>query len=357
MHFLGVPSDQEHLLLTESEAYRALRAAGEARHMLEAGVTAARCLGSSISPALRRGINEGHVPGPRLVAAGKFVCSTGGTWDHISVPLDQVKADGMLADGVDGLREAVRTRVREGSTVIKLGLSKGRVDDLYHVWGDDPYRQIASYQVDEIRSATNEAHANGLMVSAHCIGDEAVRNALDGGVDVIEHGYAISEGTRKRLVDRDILVVTTLSQLFYHRLAADPYHYPPWKRAMFTRHEDAMRDAFQKSLSAGVRYALGTDLVGHPTHPLDLVATEFRLAVELGMSTHEAINAGTARSAAALGMADSIGTLKPGKLADIIAVPGDPASDISVLSDVRFVMQGGQVVVDKRPHKPHDATA
>src|ERR1700742_2438457 len=92
MHFFGVPSDKLHQLATEREAYRVLRAAGEARKMLEAGITAARCLGSSVGPDLRRAINEGHVPGPRLMAAGEFICSTHGTWDHINIPLDWAKS-------------------------------------------------------------------------------------------------------------------------------------------------------------------------------------------------------------------------------------------------------------------------
>ena len=346
MHFFGVPSHRLEQLPTERETYRVLRAAGEARKMLEAGITAARCLGSSITPDLRRAIDEGHVPGPRLMAAGEFICSTHGTWDHISIPIDWARSLDMIADGVEGVREIVRRRVRRGANMIKVGLSKGGVDDRYHPWGDDPLKQVASYSLEEVRSLVAEAHLNKLKVSAHCIGDEAVRNALDGGVDVIEHGYGISEETRKRLADTDAMVVSTISQLYFHRLAYDEYHYPNWHREIFERHIRQMRLDFQKSRDAGVRFALGTDLVGFPTHPQWMAAREFEFAVDWGMDPMDALVAGTRRSAEAMGMEDQIGAIRKGFLADMIAVDGDPLADITELQRVRFVMLGGRSVVE-----------
>ena len=144
--------------------------------MLEAGITAAKCLGSSIGPDLRRAINEGHVPGPRLVAAGEFICSTHGTWDHLNIPIDWAKSLDMLADGIEGVREIVRRRVRRGANWIKVGLSKGGVDDQYHPWGDDPLKQVASYSLEEVKALVDEAHLNRLKVSAHCIGPSTAEN-------------------------------------------------------------------------------------------------------------------------------------------------------------------------------------
>ena len=351
MHLFGVPSDRLDRLPFEREPYRVLRAAGEARKMLEAGITAARCLGSSIGPDLRRAIDEGHVPGPRLMAAGEFICSTDGTWDHIAIPLDWARSLDMIADGVEGVREIVRRRIRRGSNVIKVGLSKGDVDDKFHPWGDDPNNQIASYSLEEVKALVDEAHLNKLKVSAHCIGDEAVRYALDGGVDVIEHGYGITEDTRKRLVDENALVVTTISQLYFHRLAYDEFHYPEYLRQIYDRHIKQMRIDFEKSLEAGVRYALGTDLVGFPTHPQNAGAREFEFAVEWGMDQMAAITAGTRTSAEAMGMDHRIGTLEKGKLADLIAVGGDPLRDITELQRVTFVMLGGNIIVDKAPSR------
>ena len=349
MHLFGVPSDKLDRLPFEREAYRVLRAAGEARKMLEAGITAARCLGSSIGPDLRRAIDEGHVPGPRLMAAGEFICSTDGTWDHIAIPLDWARSLDMIADGVEGVREIVRRRIRRGANVIKVGLSKGDVDDKFHPWGDDPLNQITSYSLEEVKALVDEAHLNKLKVSAHCIGDEAVRYALDGGVDVIEHGYGITEDTRKRLVDENALVVSTISQLYFHRLAYDDFHYPEYLRQIYDRHIRQMRIDFEKSLAAGVRYALGTDLVGFPTHPQNAGAREFEFAVEWGMDPMAAITAGTRTSAEAMGMDHRMGTLEKGKLADLIAMAGNPLRDITELQRVTFVMLGGNVIVDKMP--------
>ena len=188
---------------------------------------------------------------------------------------------------------------------------------------------------------------NKLKVSGHCIGDEAVRYALDGGVDVIVHGYGISESTRKRLVDQNALVVTTISQLHFHNEAAEPYHYPDFMKKIFHRHIEQMKIDFQKNLKIGVRYALGTDLVGYPPHPPDAAAKEFEMVVDWGMTNMEAIVAGTKISAEALGMEKDIGTLENGKLADLIAVKDDPIRNIKTLQDVKFVLLDGQVVVQK----------
>lgn len=347
MHFFGLGTDRPFGgLPTETATYRALRTAGEARKMLEAGITAVRCLGSGhIGPSLKRAIEDQHVPGPRMVTAGHFISSTAGTFDHISMPLDWVKADDMLADGVEGVRAMVRRRIRQGADVIKVGLSKSGVPgDGYQAWGEDPLNQIASYSLDEIQALTQEAHRNKLKVSAHCIGDEAVRLALKAGVDTIEHGYGISDDTRKMLVDHGALVVSTICQLYFHVQGAARFDYPEWARTLFERHIEVMRADFEKSLAAGVRYVLGTDLIGYPTHPQDMAAKEFELAVEWGMDPMQAIVAGTKGGAETMSMDHVIGTIEVGKWADIICVSGSPVKEIATLQRVEFVMQGGKVV-------------
>lgn len=340
MHTFGVDSMRLHTLDTEREGYRVARVLSELRQLLHAGFTSARCLGSTIGPQVRRAIEEGLAEGPRMKVAGAFISSTSGTWDTNATPLALARRSGELVDGPEGLRRAVRERVREGADFIKLGLSKGGVHDRYHAWGDDPLAQVTTYGLDEVRAAVDEAHRNGMKVSAHAIGDMAVRLALDGGVDVIEHGYGITPQTRERLVGEGRMVVTTLSQIQFHRAAYDRFHYPQWERDVYERHWNAMTRDFQLGLEAGIRFALGTDLIGAPTHPLAEAATEFVLAVELGMTTLDALRAGTVLAALACDLPDA-GSLEIGKVADLVALQGNPLTDIGAVKKPVAVMRAG----------------
>lgn len=345
LHTFGVDSTRLHKLATEHESYRAARTLSELRELLHAGFTSARCLGSTIGPQVRRAIDEGFAEGPRLKVAGGFISSTSGTWDSSGTPLSIARAGGELADGVEGLVLKVRERVRQGADFIKLGLSKGGVHDRYHAWGDDPLNQVVSYSVAEVRAAVDEAHRNGLKVSAHAIGEDAVKLALDGGIDVIEHGYGISDETRQRIVAEGKIVVTTLSQIHYHRQAYDKFNYPEWEREVYERHWVYMLRDFKRGLKAGVRFALGTDLVGAPTHPLKAAAMEFVLAVECGMAPSAALRAGTIIAAEVLGSQAVTGSIEVGKLADLVATRLDPEQDVSTLLEPAFVMKGGETVV------------
>jgi imidazolonepropionase-like amidohydrolase len=343
MHTFGVDSMRLHTLGTEREGYRVARALSELRQLLHAGFTSARCLGSTIGPQVRRAIEEGLAEGPRMKVAGAFISSTSGTWDTNATPLEQARRSGELVDGPDGLRRAVRERVRDGADFIKLGLSKGGVHDRYHAWGDDPLAQVTTYGLDEVQAAVEEAHRNGMKVSAHAIGEAAVRLALDGGVDVIEHGYGITSETRDRLIDEGKIVVTTLSQIHFHRAAYDRFHYPQWEREVYERHWHFMKRDFQLGLDAGVHFALGTDLIGAPTHSLAEAAMEFVLAVELGMSNVDALRAGTAVAAAVCDMPDA-GILEVGKVADLVALHGNPLTDISAVRAPAAVVKAGTLV-------------
>jgi len=343
LHTFGVDSTKLHLLASETEAYRTARALSELKLLLHAGFTSARCLGSTIGPDVRRAIDEGFAEGPRLKAAGGFISSTSGTWDSRSIPLAAARLSGEVADGGTGIAQVVRQRVRDGADFIKLGLSKGGVHDRYHAWGDDPLHQIAAYNLAEVRAAVEEAHRNRLLVSAHAIGDEPVRLALDADVDIIEHGYGISPETRARLVQERKIVVTTISQLHFHRAAYEAHHYPQWERAVYERHWIAMERDFKLGLGAGMRYALGTDLIGGPTHPLHKAAMEFQLAVQWGMSEHEALRAGTIMAAEALGIGSDTGSIELGKAADLIAVDGNPLRDVKVLRDPKLVVKSGVI--------------
>lgn len=356
-HINGVPGDKLHLRYIEPEAFQALVAAAGVRRMLEAGITSARCCGSAITPSLRRAIDAGHVIGPRLVAAGQFVCTTAGAWDPdqaFRLPLSWAKDESILADGATELVETVRRRIRTGSNFIKIATSKPDLDDELLAWGDDPYEQLLAMRPEEVDAVISEAHANGLRVAAHAIGDGPVRLAVEHGVDTVEHGFGISEETRHLLVDAGVTVVTTFLNMIMLSENAERWQLGASQRRSVQKHIDTQRGDLEKGLSAGVRFALGSDLIGAPSHPLELFPREFELAVAYGMTPSQAIVAGTLSSARALGLDRAIGSIEPGKLADLIGVDGDPTSDITSVRRVEFVMRDGNTVVH-RP-KADDAT-
>lgn len=344
MHFFGVPSTQIQRLPKESESYRMGRAVAEARRMLLAGITTARDLGSSIGPDIRRAIDEGLFPGPRLLAAGEFVTTTDGTWQYNSIPLEWARQRDMIADGPDEMRAIVRRRTRRGATAIKLGLSKGCVGDHLHAWGDDPGHQLAAMTTIEAAAAVDEAHGHELRVAGHAIGDAAVGIALDAGVDTIEHGYGITPAMRDRLAAAQTPVVSTISQLQRHVASFDEFAYPVVERDALRRHFDRMRVDFEANVAAGVRYILGSDLIGPPSHPQDIAAHEFAYAVEWGMTPAAAIRAGTSDSATALGLGADVGHIGVGKWADLVGVVGDPLEDITELQRPVLVLKGGDVI-------------
>jgi imidazolonepropionase-like amidohydrolase len=343
MHFLGISTDKYESLLYETHVYRGLRAAGEAERILRAGITSVRCLGSPVSSTLARAINEGHLVGPRVISAGQSICATGGTWDIVTADRRVVDLQDMLCDGVDNVRTAVRDRIRDGALVIKVGLSRGRRNDRSHGWGDDPTLQEVAYSKAEIDAIVDEAHASGVKVSAHCIGDGPVRAALDSGVDVIEHGFGIDDETRSRLVASGTPIVTTFTGLLMSRAANAAAGADAATLEIADRHLGRMRTDFGAGRAAGVEYVIGSDLIGWPTQPQTAVIEEFRTAVEWGFSAGEALMAGTAGGARVLGMPDQIGRLAPGYLADIVACAGDPAEDITALRTIDFVMTGGDI--------------
>lgn len=347
VHFFGVDTRDIPSIITESEVYRALRSGRDARRMLRAGFTTVNCKGSTISPQLARAISEGIIPGPRVVASGQFICSTYGTWDALKHPLDRVTTADMLADGVEQCRAIVRRRLREGARMIKIGTSAGAIGHGDHSWGDDPVDQRVSYSLEEVRAITDEAHRWGIKVSAHAIGDDSVRLAVLGGVDIIEHGHGMSDETRSLIVDRNLIVVPTLSQPYMALRFGTSAGVPAAFVQAMKRHYVAMVRQFEGHLRAGVRLALGTDLVGDPWWPHGHSAQELELMVSAGMSCDAALQAATRVAAEAVGLSGEIGTIESQKLADMIAVPRDPLADAGVFQSVEFVMKAGDIYVQE----------
>ena len=301
--------------------YRAIRSAAQARALLEAGFTTLRDVGSQTSVALKQAIDDGAVPGPRMIAAGYAIARTGGPWFGMEPSWRWVRP----AEGVDACRQAVHRSIREGSSVIKIGTSTGRDDA---AWGEIP-----TYTVAEVQAVVEEAHAWGLRVAAHAMGDEGVRRAVLGGVDTVEHGYNITEDTLGLIIERGVYLVPTL------------------RARAFSTDDDGRRTyadqvrSLRRAYAAGARLALGTDTTGGAEMPHGHEnAVEFRLMAET-MEPIDALLSGTRVAAQALGLHPHVGSLRPGAAADLVAVRENPLRDLDTLQRVEFVMQGGRVVV------------
>ena len=344
LHFFcpgrGIPGDY----FATSLVYRAVKATAEAKTLLHTGFTSVRCMGSSITPELALAIDEGIIPGPRIIAAGEFLCQTGGPWDRINLPLKWMEDSGMLADGPDACRKAVRERIRGHSKVIKIASSGGNPYDINHAWGDDPLSPQPCYTLAEMQAIVDEAHRNRVKVGVHAIGDEAVRTAMLAGVDTIEHGHGTTRDTKKIMADRGVILVPTLLMPYMGITRGPETGLPESAVEIDRNHRRFQLESFQQALEVGVKIALGTDMIGYPHAPLNVNGKEFELMVDAGMSPMQSIVAGTSTAAQALGLERHIGTLEVGKYADLIAVDGDPLKDIHLLQHVKFVMKGGQIV-------------
>ena len=301
--------------------YRAIRSAAQAKALLDAGFTTLRDLGSQTSVALKRAIDDGAVPGPRMIAAGYAIARTGGPWFGMEPSWRWVRP----ADGVDACRQAVHRSIREGSSVIKIGTSTGL--------GDAAWGEIPTYSVAEVQAVVEEAHAWGLRVAAHAMGNEGVRRAVLGGVDTVEHGYNIDDDTLGLIIERGVYLVPTLR--------ARAFGGSDNERRTYAAQVRSLRRAY----AAGARLALGTDTTGGADMPHGHEnAVEFRLMAET-MEPIDALLSGTRVAAQALGLHPHVGSVQPGAAADLVAVRENPLRDLDALQRVVFVMQGGRVVI------------
>ncbi len=346
MHFYGVDATRIDRFYSADNAERALWSVRDAADLLLAGFTSVRCCGSFVDVALAKAVEEGLIIGPRIIPSGPFISSSYGTWDETVLPREVIQKAGLAADGVDECRKIVRTRVRAGSQLIKIGLSGPFPNDVVGPWADDPFEQRGTYSLIEAQTIVEEAHRAKLKVSAHAIGEDAVRLALDAGVDTVEHGHAITDETRRRLVDTGTTVVCTLTAFRGIMDRGEALGISPLVIAAGRRHFEEQVVSFQRSLEFGVKFALGSDAIGPPLRPHYENVAEYEFAVKYGMSTIDALRAGLVRGAATLGLDDLTGHLVPGARADIVAVEGDPLVDISTLNKVRFVMKDGKVYRD-----------
>ncbi len=327
---LKLPGTAGAELADETEAALALRMAENARKSLHAGVTTVRLVGEDAHADLdlRNAIEQGYTEGPRIFTAGRMVGVTGGHGDP-------EKGN----DGPYEFRKATRAEIIAGADWIKIAISGG-IATRGTGLGD------AFMTPDEIEAVTDIAHRHGVKVAAHSGSPRATSDAVDAGIDCIEHGYFLTEVVLQKMKKKGTWYVPTIvvaqpaTMPFFERIGS-----PPWYLARIEmagkRHWNALKTAVQ----VGVRIALGTDQFPHePNDGTISTVREAEYYVEAGMTPLQALRSGTIETATLLGAEDRLGTIEPGKLADIIAVDGDPSQDISALRTIRFVMKGGKVV-------------
>jgi len=344
---LGGPDHRSPLNAVQDDpVLRTLRAAVNARRTLRAGFTTVRNLGLFVQTggflldvALKKAIDRGYVEGPRVVPAGHAISPTGG---HLDPTMFQAFAPHVLpltveegiADGVAEVRKAVRYQIKHGAELIKVCASGG-------VMSHTGPAGAQQYSDEELRTVVDEAHRAGLRVAAHAHGDEGIRAAIEAGIDCIEHGSLMSDETIELMVERRRFLVPTT----YLADGMDVSHAAPELQAKAAEVFPKARKTVSKAIAKGVRIACGTDA---PAIPHGHNAKELMALVDRGMTPLQALRAATTVSAELIDKNDR-GRLEVGLLADIIAVPGDPLSDIGVIGDVRFVMKGGAVY-----HQPDD---
>jgi imidazolonepropionase-like amidohydrolase len=342
VHLDSDKAGQEGLIesLTNSQAYFAYQAADNARKTLHAGFTTVRNLGDrdGITLALRDAIAAGIVPGPRIIDAGTGISTTTGHGDAangLSPDLAEHAPQENLCDGVESCRRAVRQQVRRGVDVIKL-MTTGGVNSRI---GVGVGKQMFD---DEAKALIETAHLYGKKVAVHAHGADGIVLALKHGANSIEHGTLLDDEGIKWFLESGAYYVPTLSTVngYLERIAKDPNAYPPEVREKIEWRISITGKALQQAYPRGVKIAFGTD-AGVSKHGRN--ADEFELMVKHGMTPVDAIKAATVNAADLLGLAQEIGTLEPGKRADLIAVAGDPLKDVTVLKNVSFVMKGGAV--------------
>jgi imidazolonepropionase-like amidohydrolase len=311
-----------------------------ARRTLEAGFTTIRNVGAQdfVDISLRNAINAGVTEGPRILTAAHGVGSPGGHFDQLSYPPERVHPEGPIqgiCSGPEECREAVRYQMKWGADVIKIAASGGVLSE------SDPV-DVPQLTLDEMKAIVSEAHAWRRKVAAHCHGDAAARLAIEAGVDSIEHGSFLTEDTLKLMKAKGVYLVPT--RVTVEWVLKEVESYPPMIAAKARAAAAAHGNMFKTALKVGVPIALGTDA---GVYPHGMNGQEFGLYVNLGMSPAQALLSGTRDDAKLLGIEAEVGTLEAGKVADIVAVPGNVITDIRATERPLMVMHLGKIVLQK----------
>lgn len=333
VHLVWDTSAKPHEVVErESRALTVLRCAKNAALHLRAGVTTVRDLGATdgLSIDVARAVELGLLPGPRVVAAGRAIAMTGGHGWFL----------GREADGADAVRRAAREEMKAGAACIKLMASGG-------VYGHAEEPGSPQLTPEEMRAGVEEAHKAGRRVAAHAYSTAAISNALEAGVDSIEHGSFLDRDTAEMMRETGTWLVPTMSVYAAMSEKGPELGAPEYIQRKTAEVLEASRRAFRLALDAGVPMAAGTDC-GAPGHPHGTLREELKLMVEAGATPQQALKFGTSGAARLLGLGDELGTLGPGKRADVLAVGGDPLRYIHALDEVRLVLRDGVEVASGR---------
>lgn len=340
---LVLPGVQGAQLANETDAELALRMAANARASLLSGTTTIRMTATQRHAdfALRKAIDRGEVDGPRIFTAGELLAVTGG---HGSGP------NGEGYDGPTEFRKATREQIFLGADWIKIAISGGIADS----HGDIAASTMTK---EEIEAVIDTAHRHNIKVTAHSGSPIATNEAIDLGLDCVEHGYFLTPEVLRKMKNKGVWLVPTIvvsqpTALTFFRKIGSPDWYLGRVAAVGKQHWAAL----QTAIKLGVKIALGTDQF--PFEPNDGTTATIREAqyyVEAGMTPLQALRAATIEPATLLSVADRLGTIEKGKLADLVIVDGDPSQDITALRTIRLVMKGGKVYRDELPGRLPDS--
>jgi imidazolonepropionase-like amidohydrolase len=335
-HLTMDPKNIGYASLAVSVPREALTGARNARVTLEAGFTSVRNVGASAftDVALRDAINAGEIPGPHMLVSGPALSITGGHCDNNLLPFEYHATEEGVADGIAQVQHKVRENIKYGADLIKVCATGGVLSK-----GDDP--QASQYTLEEMKAIVADAHRLGRKVAAHAHGAQGILWASEEGVDSIEHGSYIDDAGIAEMKKNGTYLVPTLYLGDWFLENAEKNRVPDFLLFKAKAVVPAARKNIAHAFASGVKVAFGTDAAVYP-HGLN--AHEFAVMVKLGLTPLQSIQAATINAADLLGWSDKIGTVEPGRWADIIAVDGDPLQDVTTLERVEFVMKGGEVV-------------
>ena len=348
LHLIGTRAYDPVLATIEAPFVRAARGVADVGKLIEAGFTSVRCAGSNLGVSLNAAVEEGTIPGPRIVAANLAISQTAGHGDLHMLPPDWLTgpyAASRIADGPDDCRRAAREQIRAGAGVIKIMTTGGVLSER-----DSPNHP--QFVDEEVAAMVEEAHRVGLKVMSHAQSELGIQLALRNGVDTIEHAIYLDAETIDLLLEKDAVVVPTFAivdaLVNFGRAVGVPDYAMKKAEESHKAHLESIRRAFE----AGVKIAVGTDFLGSAgvAHGDNAVELEI-LVKQVGMSPMEAIASATRIGAEALGLEDEIGTLSVGKKADLLIVAGDPSQDVAILKQkpaIELVMKSGRIAVDRR---------